>query len=366
MLRNFDQLLEVDLRNNPVTAGKEYRTSMRKAIQNLVTLDGENVQRPPLALPWAVARGVTNPTALNLLGTLANEYFGPLEQRGPDACISLYAEDAIFSLSVAQDAELKGPQLPPNFPKRSDVASDFASLRLALNDRSRNIVVARGAVRAVRGRTDIAATLRQCLYRREVAVSHHIASPTTVAACELVHMGPNVVCAVITIHGTISWRHEHIAASPELAENPNAIVSRCYDRTMVLAPNATSPTGMLITNDCLHLRSVDDNGATIWLPDRPGRIEAMGRRYNIEDRAMREIVRAANSDAELHALCGEVSGLTFSHLAQLMQLTGNSLTDSILIARFQRRYAVAPEAVWAALTQCGGDVAGAKAVLGIA
>jgi hypothetical protein len=81
---------------------------------------------------------------------------------------------------------------------------------------------------------------------------------------------------------------------------------------------------------------------------------------------MREIVRAANSDAELHALCGEVSGLTFSHLAQLMQLTGNSLTDSILIARFQRRYAVAPEAVWAALTQCGGDVAGAKAVLGIA
>jgi hypothetical protein len=288
-LKPFKRLNELRLMGNPVTANDRYREAVRKALPDLVTLDGDGVQRPPLRLPWPQPPQITSDDGRRIVGCLADEFFAVAERRGADACVALYHEDAVFSLSVAPGAEMKAPEVSTNHPKRQDILKDFVSLRLAQNDRCRNITTARGPVRTVRGRADIGAALRNCLYPRGVVVLHNLnlAGITT----DFMPSAAGLL-AVVTMHGTMTWMHS-------LEPTVEAGVSRHYERTITVVPDAGSPIGFYICNDCVHLRGMDAM-EPLWAGNAEKRVETLSRKYNVDMRVLAHVVPLAKSDLELH------------------------------------------------------------------
>jgi hypothetical protein len=358
-LKPFKQLNELRLMGNPVTQNDRYRDSIRKALPELVLLDGDAVQRPPLGLPWPQPPCVNNQDGSKLVQCLAEEFFAVAERRGPDAAISMYHEDAVFTLSVAPGGEMKAPEISTQHPKRQDIMKDFVSLRLAQNDRSRNIVTTRGPVRAVRGRADIGAALRNCLYPRGVIVEHNLISAGITT--EFMPSAINTI-ALITIHSTMTWIHS-------LDPNPEAGVSRHYERTLAVIPDNNSPIGFYITNDCVHLRAMDAM-EPLWSGNAPGRMETMGRKYNVHPGIMETIVPLLKSDRELHdVVTTGLQNMPYEAFQECLNIAPNPNnnqnerdSNAMQIARVASTFNVPPARALDALQRCNFDLSQVRAL----
>lgn len=353
-LRPFKQLVELRLMGNPVTANERYREAVRKALPDLVILDGESVHRPPLSLPWPQPPRMSSEDGQNLINVLAERFFDVAERRGPDAAITVYHEDALFTLSIAPGGEMKGPEVSTDFPRRQDVLKDFVTLRLAQNDRCRNIVTTRGPVRAVRGRADIGAALRHCLYPRGIAVQHNLVNAGI--TCEFIPCASGTV-AMLTIHGTMTWIHSL------LPDPQQGGVSRHYERIMCVLPDTNSPIGFYITNDCVLLRAVDTM-EPLWAGNAPARMELMGRKYSVHPGIMEKIVPICKSDREVYDLA--VTGLQnmpFEAFQECLNCADGNEEQAVHVARVASSFGVPPGRAKELLVKLNWDLGQVKSAI---
>jgi hypothetical protein len=340
-LRPFTNLKEIEFTGNPITAKAGFRDQVRKQLPYLLGIDGVGVHRPPLNLPWP-QRTVPDVESQALLMNLEQKLFRALETEGVDGCLTMYHADAVFSLTVGVDALPKAPTMSNDVPRRNDIIKAFVQMRMAQTSRDQNLKLTK-TVRAVRGRTDVAAALRHAMYPKGMAVMHELNASADV---KTISEGTKVGLAIITFHGKMSWR---VMTQPDSVPS----VTRVFDRTVTL----TMVDGnMFITNDLVHLRQCSDDDAAVWFADTTERLGKMARKHKLDEAVMGAIVEMSSSDLDAAAVAGDLQALTMEQLNECVAGAGGNVQHGIMVARVATRCSCDPAAAYAALQSVNMEV----------
>lgn len=254
LLSSYKNLNELLCRDNPFTHNdRQAKSKILQKVPWLQLLDGENVEQPPLSLPWPQTVVPEGP-ALEVLRFL-QDFFLQLANNGPDNAMMAYADGCSFSLSLVGAAPYVGKNVNShnamNALKELRRQQEKCEHDLKDNANSRISV----------GREQVCSALKRLLYRQGLLCKHGI-NPDA----HVVQMSAGVPSPVIivTVHGVISWAHQ---------EAQNVLVSNAFDRTMTLVPsNGQGPFPYFISNDLVSLRPLEGDAETaqvLWFPSNP-------------------------------------------------------------------------------------------------
>lgn len=350
-LKPLENLREVILTGNPIADHADYRTSIRKQMPQLEGLDGEGINRPPLALPWPKA-DEHDPAALQVLQAVESALFSVLENGGSvDSLSGHYADDAIFSLVCGSDATVKAPTLPADVARRNQIVRDFVGMKMAQSDRDNNAKQVR-TVKTARGRTDVCSALRSTLYPRTMYVRHQLASNAEVTALQTGIKAPPL--HAITFHGTLQWRHKE---QPE----DSAPVTRHFDRSLMIQVNESAGT-FCIYNDAVTLRPDENGGEPLWSAQGEARCAKLAEEYKLPTDVVHAIVAQGASDQDVDAAAKEIAPLGPELFTACVQTVGD-ITGAVTLARVHARTQAPLDAAFAAMHTTGGDLEATTAAL---
>lgn len=336
-LKGFPHLVELQLAGNPVADAPDYRSLVRKGLPQLLGLDGEGVNRPPLNLPWPqpAATHAGSPQAA-IVDQLVEMLFRNAERSGVDAVSPALDLDCIFSFTMDADAAVKAPPIAADFAKRSQVLRDYVAVKMAQTDRDNNSKGSR-SVKAVQGRTDVAATMRSVLYPRNFDITHDVSPNAEVVS---VAQGCAVPMHVVTFHGSIHWRH---------TDQPDDVPSvvRLFDRTVVVVP---TDTAFAVSNDAFHLRSGCESA--VWFAQNPERVRTVSEASGLPPEVVAAVVATSTNDVELAAAVEDIKNISPDQLTLCLQATG-SPDQAVVLARVVLQTGATPATALQILQQCG-------------
>ena len=351
-LCSFPQLNEVVFSGNPIADDAEYHANLRK-IPGLLGIDGRGIERAPLGLPWPIPSQHSE-MAVTILGQLEQAFFGGIAQGGVDSVAHLYSPQCMLSLSFEEGAEF---HTPANYPKaKKDIPKDFVALRLNQQSLNRNVLKGVRTNRAKIGRVDVASALKDSMYPPRFTVTHSI-DPN--ADLQLLNAGVKEQMVVLTLHGTMQWKHR----DQEESDDPTA---RTFSRTMVLT---SKDSGIQITNDIIDLK-LQQHHEAVLLPSNLSRVATLAQRYQLDAATVQQIVahlaetRPEGQEVVLHDTLNAIRRMGAAVFAECVQQAGNSTAEVILCVRAVEHYRITPAAALQALKQTGGDLAAIETLKG--
>ena len=333
-LREFQSLVEIQFVGNPVTEVPEYRRRISKRVPWLIGLDGSEVKRPPLALPWPIPSGPYEAVPHELLQSI-NTLLGNFSTGPADACSQVYHPEATFTLTII-DFRVNSNE------RQNSVRKDIALLRQFVLDRNRNPLRGGKLTSIFKGQHGVMEAL-QHIYPKYMITEHDL-SPN--ADVQILQDGTTkIALAVVTVHGSMTWRHRDSKSQAGVAQSH-------FDRTFSFV-NAPSG-GWLIVNDLLHLRPPIRD--VLFLPKGASRMQMLERRYPQAQSILCDLVDASSNDVELDL----VAQLTEEQLKECIASAGGSVSDGILLARIVSQYRITPTA---GCTLVGKDPAAMEAAV---
>eukprot|EP00744_Colponema_vietnamica_P021106 GILI01030081.1.p1 GENE.GILI01030081.1~~GILI01030081.1.p1 ORF type:complete len:537 (-),score=88.93 GILI01030081.1:46-1656(-) len=366
-LQSFPNLQQVVMMGNPAANQPEYKSLVRKRLPNLVGLDKQTIQRPPLSLPWPLRQPNISSEAASMALNFVGSYFDTVNNLGLDNVIDRYHPQAIFSFSfVSEAANVKwdgesasNPSTPgpsstggiltsPNrrpLPNK-DVLRDVTTLRVKQSEGNHNLMKGVKPANIGKGRAEVVSKLSHLIYQRSFIVDHTFHS--SVNATYIPEGGP-MAMAVVTMHGYMRWRHRTAT---------DITFTRVFDRTMTLIPNTDANVPLLITNDMVELRPNADD--PLCFSDNTERVATVARKFNLPPPIVFTCMTMVGSnDAAWFGLLLELQNSVPVSLLEMVatQLGHNDLAQVVNVARTMARKGINDinQAVQA-LSAAGGNV----------
>lgn len=374
-LQSFPNLQQIVFMGNPVANQPDYRSLVRKRLPNLVGLDKQPIQRPPLGLPWPLRTSSSTSEVTSLALNFVGNYFDMINAQGLDNVIDRYHPQAIFSFSYVSEAAnvkwdgegMAGTNTPgpsstggiltsPNrrpLPNK-DVLRDVTTLRVKQSEGNHNLLKGIKATNIGKGRAEVVSKLSHLIYQRNFVVEHQFHSAVNASFLpEGSHLPFSMV--VVTLHGYMCWRHRTA---------PDVSFTRVFDRTMTLIPNGNSTDSngnpsLLIANDMVELRP--NASDALFFSDNTERVETVSRKFNLPPPIVFASMSMCDSasDVEWFGLLSELQNSVPISLLEMVavQLGADNIPQVINVARTMARKGLNDiNAALQALNAAGGNV----------
>ena len=342
-MRRFENLHELKFEGNPVTQQADYLQKIRKAVPQLLGIDGVAVQRPPLGLPWPVA-GQRSEDMTQILIHLDTNLFQTIAARGVDAAVGAYHTNATFTLTLAPDFHLACRT--ENNDKQA--GKDLAQFKNRQKDKDRNLIASQHITRVAIGRAKVCSALIDSIYPKNVAVLHELDTNADIVPLQA---GVKTPLVMVSMHGVMKWKHNN------QSETDKFLNAASFDRTFTMIHDGT---GWSITNDLVHLRK--HRGEAIMLPKSASRVQALSRKYNVDPNLVLGACEMASSDGELDPILTDLQ-LPGEILAQCAQVAGNDVKATILVSRVVSHYRLQPQFAMQALREADGNLEGVVPII---
>lgn len=395
-LKEFVNLIEVNLIGNPVVDQPDYKEKFKKYLPGLMGLDGKGLVAPPLLLPWP---RFMDPSAVkeregdlaydaaqrNVLQFIQSTLLNPLEAEpapgvttGVDAVSDVYSLHATLTLCMSSnDAAVNSPARTAggsSVATQRDVIREIVGFRLRQTESNHNVLLGVKSTQVAVGRTRVCAQLEHWLYPRSFIVGHYIHSSPDVAILDNNGFGPNAVVgmkqplSVVTLHGVMIWRYRTVGSNSDTAAaallRDAVVIKRNFSRVLTVTTTeagrwqivndmvslypftgtevAAPPDARELTMENVLYKDIHPYDVVFSPASDPNRAGRLARKYRVPEPVVATLCQYAQNDAELLTILADLGDIPLSTFEQCAQLVEMEPMASVLVCRLAKCYGVDP------------------------